>query len=95
MKKKFKFIDLFAGIGGFHQALSNLGGECVFASEIDSFAIETYKQNYGIDSGINIRDVDVKDITKHDVLCAAATLPMRVGNVNGVETHWLHSHSLN
>ncbi len=70
MKKKFKFIDLFAGIGGFHQALSNLGGECVFASEIDSFAIETYKQNYGIDSGINIRDVDVKDIPKHDVLCA-------------------------
>lgn len=70
MKKKFKFIDLFAGIGGFHQALSNLGGECVFASEIDSFAIETYKQNYGVDSGINIRDVDVKDIPKHDVLCA-------------------------
>ena len=70
MKKDFKFIDLFAGIGGFHQALSNLGGECVFASEIDSFAIETYKQNYGIDSGINIRDVDVKDIPKHDVLCA-------------------------
>ena len=68
--KKFKFIDLFAGIGGFHQAMEQLGGECVFASEIDKYAIETYKENYGIDSNINIRDVDEKDIPKHDVLCA-------------------------
>ena len=36
----FKFIDLFSGIGGFHQALQNLGGECVFASDIDKYAIE-------------------------------------------------------
>ena len=70
MKKKFKFIDLFAGIGGFHQAMEQLGGECVFASEIDKYAIETYKENYGIDSDINIRDIDEKDIPKHDVLCA-------------------------
>lgn len=67
---KFKFIDLFAGIGGFHQAMEQLGGECVFASEIDKYAIETYKENYGIDSDINIRDIDEKDIPKHDVLCA-------------------------
>lgn len=68
--KKFKFIDLFAGIGGFHQAMEQLGGECVFASEIDKYAIETYKENYGIDSDVNIRDIDEKDIPKHDVLCA-------------------------
>lgn len=68
--KKFTFIDLFAGIGGFHQAMTELGGKCVFASEIDEYAIETYKENYGIDSGINIRDVDEKDIPEHDVLCA-------------------------
>lgn len=70
MKHNFKFIDLFSGIGGFHQALEQLGGECVFASEIDSYAIDTYKNNYGIDSNINIRDIEEKEIPKHDVLCA-------------------------
>ena len=68
--KKFKYIDLFAGIGGFHQAMEQLGGECVFASEIDEYAIETYKLNYQIDSGINIRDIMEEDIPEHDVLCA-------------------------
>ena len=68
--ESFTFIDLFAGIGGFHQAMTELGGKCVFASEIDEYAIETYKENYGIDSGINIRDIAAKDIPKHDVLCA-------------------------
>ncbi|WP_081485499.1 DNA cytosine methyltransferase [Bernardetia litoralis] len=42
----FKFIDLFAGIGGFHLAMHRLGGECVFASEIDDFAHLTYQENY-------------------------------------------------
>ncbi len=67
--KKFKFIDLFSGIGGFHQAMEQLGGTCVFASDIDKYAIETYKENYNIDSDINVRDVKVEDIPKHDVLC--------------------------
>lgn len=70
MKDSFKFIDLFAGIGGFHQAMMALGGKCVFASEIDKYAIETYRENYGINSDCNIRDIDEKDIPKHDVLCA-------------------------
>lgn len=69
-KNKFKFIDLFSGIGGFHQALEQLGGECVFASDIDKYAIETYKDNYKIDANINIRDIKAEDIPKHDVLCA-------------------------
>ncbi len=43
---KFKFIDLFAGIGGFHVALHNLGGECVFASEWDDAARKTYEHNF-------------------------------------------------
>lgn len=65
-----KFIDLFAGIGGFHQAMTQLGHECVFASEIDKYAIETYKENYNFNSDFNICDVNVEDIPEHDILCA-------------------------
>lgn len=68
--KQFKFIDLFSGIGAFNIALKNCGGECVFASEIDPYAIETYKQNFHIDSNYDITNVNEKDIPKHDVLCA-------------------------
>ena len=53
---KFRFIDLFAGIGGFHQALHEAGGKCVFSSEWDNHAKETYFENYGI--------VPFGDITK-------------------------------
>lgn len=67
---KFKFIDLFSGIGGFHQALENLGGECVFASDIDRCAIDSYKENYGLDADCDIRDVKEETIPKHEVLCA-------------------------
>ncbi|MCJ1806903.1 DNA (cytosine-5-)-methyltransferase [Flavobacterium covae] len=43
----FKFIDLFAGIGGFRLALQNLGGKCVFTSEWDEYAKKTYRANFG------------------------------------------------
>ena len=66
----FKFIDLFSGIGGFHQAMKQLGGECVFASEIDSFCNAQYELNYQMSSDINIRDKKAEDIPDHDVLCA-------------------------
>lgn len=46
-KPTFKFIDLFAGIGGFRLALQNLGGECVFTSEWDESAKKTYRANFG------------------------------------------------
>ena len=69
-KKTFKFIDLCAGIGGFHTALKELGGECVLAAEIDTYAIETYKQNYNIDSNNNLRNLTKKDIPYYDILCA-------------------------
>ena len=54
--KKFKFIDLFAGIGGFHLAMHRLGGECVFASEIDEHARKTYELNFkNISPGLYIQ----------------------------------------
>lgn len=70
-----RFIDLFAGLGGFHKALHELGHECVFASELDPILRETYKQNWGKDINIHgdIRKI-VKDnidlIPDHDILCA-------------------------
>lgn len=67
--KDFKFIDLFSGIGGFHQAMTNLGGHCVLASEIDKYAIESYKQNYGIDSAHDITKIKDEDVPDHEVLC--------------------------
>jgi len=67
---RFTFIDLFAGIGGFHLAMRGLGGECVFASELDKDAQQTYETNYGILPYGDITKFDEKDIPPHDVLCA-------------------------
>ena len=67
--KGFKYIDLFCGIGGFHQALSDLGGECVYASDIDADCRKTYERNYGITPDGDITKVEACDIPPHDVLC--------------------------
>lgn len=66
----FRFVDLFAGIGGFHQAMTALGGECVLASETDPRAAEVYKRNYGIDALRDVRTVGKDDLGEYDVLCA-------------------------
>lgn len=76
---KITFIDLFAGIGGFHLALHNLGAECVFASEWDDSARLTYSANFskispkifknGNFAG-DITKVDKKEIPNFDILCA-------------------------
>jgi DNA (cytosine-5)-methyltransferase 1 len=75
----YKFIDLFAGIGGFHIALHNLGAECVFASEWDDAARKTYEANFKkISPELFESDNFVGDITKidksgipdFDILCA-------------------------
>ena len=70
MKKKLKFIDLFAGLGGFHTALHSLGMECVFACELEEHLRELYEKNYGIIPEGDIRKVNEKDIPRHDILCA-------------------------
>ena len=76
---KFTFIDLFAGIGGFHMAMHNLGGECVFASEMDAEARITYEHNYKKISpnlfknkmfNADIRNIMPNEIPDFDVLCA-------------------------
>ena len=66
----FDFIDLFAGIGGFHLALSSLGAECVYANEWDTFAQNVYKENFGIEPEGDITKVDENKIPDHDILCA-------------------------
>lgn len=66
----FTFIDLFAGIGGIRQAFESNGGECVFSSEIDSFAKFTYYTNFGVVPFGDITKVSTTEIPNHDVLCA-------------------------
>ncbi len=77
--KKFTFIDLFAGIGGFHQSMYELGGECVFASEIDTNARKTYEHNFSKHSpdlfknGLfnqDIKTIMPEEIPDFDLLCA-------------------------
>jgi DNA (cytosine-5)-methyltransferase 1 len=69
----FKFIDLFAGIGGFRAAMTALGGECVFTSEWDKYAVKTYCSWFGDEDLYtgDIRELDpATGIPDHDILCA-------------------------
>lgn len=65
-----KFIDLFAGLGGFHLACAELGAECVFACEIDEELRDLYETNFGFRPEGDIRKISVRDIPPHDLLCA-------------------------
>jgi len=66
----YKFIDLFCGIGGFHQALKKLGAKCVLACDIDKDCREVYNDNYGIEPVKNVKDIDEKNMEDFDILCA-------------------------
>ena len=90
-EKKFKFIDLFAGIGGLRIGFDNLGGECVFTSEWDKFAVETYRKNF-TNGPEHVFAGDIRQYTKdeealsqipaHDVLLAG--FPCQPFSIAGV-----------
>lgn len=65
---EFKFIDLFAGIGGIRIPFQELGGKCVFTSEWDKFAQKTYRVNFGEEPAGDITQIDAKDIPDFDIL---------------------------
>lgn len=66
----FKFIDLFAGVGGVRIPFDELGGKCVFSSEWDRFAQDTYEKNFGRRPSGDIMKVAASRIPKHDLLLA-------------------------
>lgn len=68
--KSFRFIDLFAGLGGFHLALRRLGGECVFAVEWKQQLRDLYEINHGIYPSGDITGIEPSDVPDHDVLTA-------------------------
>jgi len=77
----FRFVDLFSGIGGFRIALQDLGGKCVFSSEIDKYAAATYARNFGDVPAGDIREIDEKRIPEHDLL--AAGFPCQAFSIAG------------
>ena len=68
-KKKMTFVDIFAGIGGFHQALERLGCECVCASEIDQYCVNTYKKNFPDTKVVGDINKHFNKLPKFDILC--------------------------
>lgn len=75
------FIDLFAGIGGFHYALEEHGHTAVFASEWDKDAAKAYEENHGLSPFGDITKIDAKDIPTHDII--AAGFPCQAFSVSG------------
>lgn len=83
-KPDFRFIDLFAGIGGIRMAFEEAEGECVFTAEWNKFAQQTYKANFRVDHPIagDITQVPVEEIPDHDVLLAG--FPCQPFSIAGV-----------
>ena len=82
MKKKFTFIDLFAGIGGTRIAFEKAGGRCVFSSANNSYSQETYEANFGEKPEGDITKISEKDIPNHDIL--AGGFPCQPFSIAGV-----------
>lgn len=77
-----KFIDLFAGIGGIRMAFERVGEECVFSSEWNRFAQQTYAANFGETPHGDIRSIAPSDIPAHDILCGG--FPCQPFSIAGV-----------
>lgn len=85
MDSKFRFIDLFAGIGGLRRGFEPLGGECVFTSEWNKYAAQTYRANYPSDNhdvAGDITKINVASIPEHDLLLAG--FPCQPFSIAGV-----------
>ena len=80
-KRTITFIDLFAGIGGFRIALEYLHARCVFSSENDKWACETYQNNFGELPNGDITKIPELEIPKHDILCAG--FPCQAFSIGG------------
>ena len=85
MSTDFKFIDLFSGIGGTRLGFSNNGGKCVFSSEIDRFARQTYVANFDEEPEGDITEIPDSEIPEHDVLVAG--FPCQPFSLAGVSKH--------
>ena len=79
--KNYKFIDLFAGLGGFRLALESLGAKCVYSNEWDPHAQKVYADNFGHIPEGDITKVDEKTIPNHDILCAG--FPCQAFSISG------------
>jgi DNA (cytosine-5)-methyltransferase 1 len=81
----FTFIDLFAGIGGFRIAFQRLGGNCLFASEWDRLAAQTYEANFGHKPAGDITEIPIEEIPDHDILTGG--FPCQPFSIAGVTKH--------
>jgi DNA (cytosine-5)-methyltransferase 1 len=81
-KDKLKFIDLFCGIGGFRLAFQRAGCQCVFSSDWNKYARETYAANFDEEPHGDIHAIAVADIPPHDILCAG--FPCQPFSIAGV-----------
>jgi DNA (cytosine-5)-methyltransferase 1 len=79
---KFKFIDLFAGIGGIRQAFEKHGGQCVFSSEWDNWCRKTYFENFGEMPHGDINEIKPNEVSDHDILTAG--FPCQPFSIAGV-----------
>lgn len=89
--RSLRFVDLFAGLGGFHAALAGLGHRCVMASEVDPELQAIYERNFGILPKGDVRGVEAADVPEHEVLCAGFPCQpySKAGRQKGLEcTRW-------